>query len=113
MFGKKYTEEEIENHCKNWESSGLKQSEYCKHVGLSKSTFYYWAKRYKKKQLKLLPVVVKEASSDAPKLIAHSGEKAKTFEAEIRLPDGMCIRFLNCADPNPVIQVFKGVRLCS
>ncbi|MHB2148173.1 IS66 family insertion sequence element accessory protein TnpA [Calditrichota bacterium LG25] len=59
--------------------SGLTQPAFCKKQGLSKSTFLYWLKKYRKeKQNDFLPLSV---------------NKSKTsFNLELDLPNGIKIR---------------------
>ena len=117
MGSKHFSKEAVERHCKNWQSSGLKQSEYCRHTGLNPKSFARWTKQYKSKQLNLLPIrVEKESSAPEPEAMVASTEKlaegSPSFEVEINLPNGISIRLSGCADPTPIIEVLRGVWLC-
>jgi hypothetical protein len=55
-------------HIKGWQSSGLKQADYCRREGLNPKTFSRWLKVYlyqvSQAQAVLLPVKVEEAEVD-------------------------------------------------
>jgi len=46
----KYSKEQMYLAKEKWQSSGLTQLQFCKRENLSKSTFGYWLKKYRKEQ---------------------------------------------------------------
>jgi hypothetical protein len=59
----KYTRFEMFSHVEAYRSSRQSQKAYCKHKGISLSTFQYWAKKYREEFSK------DEASDEAPGFI--------------------------------------------
>jgi transposase-like protein len=50
QMNQRYTKEEMWAHIEQYQQSGLTQYRFCQQTGLSKSTFGYWLKKYRKEQ---------------------------------------------------------------
>jgi hypothetical protein len=110
MTGKRLSKSAKERHCENWHSSGLTQKEYCKHTGLNVKTFGSWAREYKVKQLKLLPIELKDAPKVQESVVV---EKPPSFKIEITLPNGASIHLPDGINLQLVTQVLKEVCSCN
>tara|TARA_R110000868_G_scaffold393916_1_gene665068 strand:- start:1361 stop:1705 length:345 start_codon:yes stop_codon:yes gene_type:complete len=98
------TEERWRILIKDWESSGLKPSKFCKDHNLELGVFYYKRRKYssivlanpsKKRSLSLLPVKV---SSKEPSCLPIKSSSSPTT-VNIKLKNGMEI---NCSDTSNI-----------
>ena len=78
------SEQEKRAYCRQWESSGIPKSDFCKKHELSVNLFYYWYKQFKKESTDKIkqfsPVVAKMTPSDP---------RQNMMQLEMRLPNQM------------------------
>ena len=101
----KYSSDEKARFCREWEASGLSQSEYCRNNKLNITTFNSWLKKFKKKRPKnFIPVSL-------PKDIISNHSRG-TEALEIVLPDKMKIRLPFSIADSLIIKIIKAVKQC-
>ena len=100
----RYTKEQKTALCKEWEISGLNQSQYCREKGLNAMTFNGWARKFlAQKQSKFIPVSV---SSKKVELV--SGEAL-----EIKVPGKIAISLPVTVEESLIVRVIKEVSKCA
>jgi len=78
---KKLSEQEKRDYCKQWESSGMSKSRFCKAHGLSVSEFYYWCKLFRPK------TVIDDGNAFSPVIAKAASAQPEVAQLEMKLPN--------------------------
>jgi transposase-like protein len=84
-----YTEQEKQEHIRNWEKGGLSKAAYAKSAGIGKVTFYYWLKCKVKNE--------NQGFIEIPKKVFTSNEQSMAIEKgsiTVRIPLTVTIKEL-------------------
>ena len=85
---------------RRYQSSGLKVRDFCSNEGIHETTFYYWVRKMKNRQLPpadFIPLVVEKkpefsTSSSNFGSFSESSVVPKELYMEISLPSGVCVK---------------------
>jgi len=99
---KRYNQEEKTGFCKDWEASGLSQSEYCRGNGLSVTTFNSWLKKFSAGGKKFIPVTL-DAQAAAEEVLQF---------LEIKLPGKLLVKLPLTAEASLISRVIREVGRC-
>jgi len=85
---------------RSYQSSGLKVRDFCSNEGIHETTFYYWVRKMKNRQLPstdFIPLVVENkpsmpSSSLNSVVLPNRGIISKELYMEISLPSGVCVK---------------------
>ena len=77
-----------------WQASGLSQLEFCKRENLSKSTFGYWLKKYRKEKGQPKPSRKKTVKAFIPVEVSKTMEVPVLSNGQIQItyPNGVKVR---------------------
>lgn len=100
----RYTKEQKTALCKEWEASGLNQSQYCREQGLNAMTFNGWARKFiANKQTGFIPVSVS----------AEKVERVPGKALEIKVPGKIIISLPITAEESLIVRIIKEVSKCA
>jgi len=77
----KLSEQEKRDYYRQWESSGMSKSKFCKAHRLSASEFYYWCKLFKPK------TVIDDANAFSPVVAKTAPLQTEVAQLEMKLPN--------------------------
>lgn len=105
------TEEEKITLCKQWQSSGLSRSDFCRRQGLTIATFCHWLKTFaiksKNKNKKLEEATVEKMPFLPLSTLASQQEEMKL---EIQLPNGLICRFSSMTETQKIKEIIAGLQ---
>lgn len=106
-----YSKKQKKDFCKDWESSGLTQSQYCRDKGLNAMTFNGWIKKFLKRKARNKN---KNENKNKNKFIPLSIDDAvlpKEF-LEIKAADRLVIKLPITAEEVSISKIIKELSKC-
>ncbi len=94
---KRHTEKQMRKLYAEWQESGKSKKEFALEKDIISTTFYYWIKKFRKKDLPAHPNLKKKGF--VPLAIGDSFSKeSKQAVVRINYPSGICIDFFQTPD---------------
>lgn len=100
----KYNKEQMYLAIEKWQASGLTQLQFCKREDLSKSTFGYWLKKYRKEKVQPKPSRGKPVKTFIPVEVSRTlvPPVQDVEQLEITYPNGVKV---SCSESINVHQL--------